>query len=304
MVVYLICDESGAKGYADIPEQYPGEAGVFAGFFITEPQFEAISADLRSISNKYFGDEKCHIRGLPQNKMELLRKDIFDMIKFHRLPCVYEAIHVEGLKREYERILSIKDMAKAANKSDIKMSGVVKPPLLHEELFQGLFSKSIAFFMDHFDKVKDQLRILLDPVDLPILKKFKKSANEVSDFSPTVTHVTGWDPSNKEVLRGKISVSISFSKSLGIDEFEEVDYQIESAACHMTMPADILANSINHIFKKRSPGEVGKPLHDRSSIQVHELFDLFYGLINDDDDEQAWVTDITYMHPLHESRIK
>ncbi len=65
MVVYLICDESGAKGYADIPEQYPGETGVFAGFFITEPQFEAISADLQYISDQYFGAEKCHIRGLP-----------------------------------------------------------------------------------------------------------------------------------------------------------------------------------------------------------------------------------------------
>ncbi len=195
-------------------------------------------------------------------------------------------------------------MAKAAKKSDIKISDVVQPPLLHEELFQGLFSKSIAFFIDHYDRMKDQLRILVDPVDLPILKKFRKAADEVTDFSPTVTRVTGWDPSKKEVVLGEIRISTSFPKSLGIDEFEEVDYQIDSAACHMTMPADILSNSINHIFKKRSPEEVGKPLHDRSSIQKHELFDLFYGLINDEDDEQAWVTNITYMHPLHELRIK
>jgi hypothetical protein len=263
-----------------------------------------MSVDLQTISNKYFGSEKCHISVLPQDKMEVLRQDIFDLLKSSRLPCVYEAIHVEGLKKEHERRLSIKDIAEATRKSGIKMSKVVQPPLLHEELFQGLFSKSVGFFVDHYDRMKDQLIILVDTVDFPILKKFEMVADEVTDFSPTVTRVTGWDPSKKEVVRGEIKGSTSFPKSLDTDEIEEVDYQIEIAACHMTMPADILANSINHIFKKRSPGEVGKPLHDRSSVQTHKLFDLFYGLKNDEDDKLAWVTDIMYMHPLHELRIK
>lgn len=33
--VIFVCDESGAKGYADHEETYPGETGVFAG--IMEP---------------------------------------------------------------------------------------------------------------------------------------------------------------------------------------------------------------------------------------------------------------------------
>lgn len=36
MKVYLICDESGAKGRSDKREKYEGETGVFAGVFVTE----------------------------------------------------------------------------------------------------------------------------------------------------------------------------------------------------------------------------------------------------------------------------
>lgn len=33
--IVLACDESGAKGFADRDESYPGEVGVFAGILVS-----------------------------------------------------------------------------------------------------------------------------------------------------------------------------------------------------------------------------------------------------------------------------
>jgi hypothetical protein len=67
MNVYLVCDESGAKGYADSPEQYPGETGVFAGYLIPELLFGEVSSHLESISRRYFGTGKPHIRDMKRS---------------------------------------------------------------------------------------------------------------------------------------------------------------------------------------------------------------------------------------------
>jgi hypothetical protein len=43
MNIYLICDESGAKGYADTHEKQLGEVGVFAGFLLAESSLDFVS---------------------------------------------------------------------------------------------------------------------------------------------------------------------------------------------------------------------------------------------------------------------
>ena len=304
MKVFLICDESGAKGYANLSEKYPGEAGVFAGYFVQDNNFGNIDQQLRLLSGKYFVNDKCHLRGLPNNKMEELRTDIFEFIRNNKITCIYEAIHVEGFKEEYLRIIQLKNKAKEAKKSNIKISNNLSPVLLHEELFQGLFSKSIAYFIDNFDKDKDILEILVDSVDFPILKKFKKKANEVTDFSPRTKKVTGWDTKDKKRVQGGIKTNTKFPDSYRIRDFEEIQYDINISPDYLTLAADIIANSINYIFKNRASDDIGKPLNNRSSLKDHELFNFFCNLIDDEKNEQAWMNDFMYMHPFERSRLK
>ena len=50
MDVYLICDESGAKGYSDVSEAYPGETGVFAGYLVKRHGCQAYTVDSLCLS--------------------------------------------------------------------------------------------------------------------------------------------------------------------------------------------------------------------------------------------------------------
>ena len=63
--IILACDESGAKGYADRDEQYPGEIGVFAGFLMPEEWLDEKSPPLQALIPKYTSPGgKLHIADL------------------------------------------------------------------------------------------------------------------------------------------------------------------------------------------------------------------------------------------------
>ena len=78
MDIYLICDESGAKGYSDVSEAYPGETGVFAGYLVDQNQLSVIINRMTTIASKYFPNaDKYHIANLPNEKKESLRREVF-----------------------------------------------------------------------------------------------------------------------------------------------------------------------------------------------------------------------------------
>jgi hypothetical protein len=299
MKVYLICDESGAKGYSDKKEQYLGETGVFAGFLVTEDKIDYVRDELKKIAEKYFNDEKYHLSSLSDDKKESLRNEIYDFFQKENLTCVYEAIHVEGFYEEHKRVDDIKKDAKKKRQSNIRFPNNPKLTSLHAELFQGLFLKSLAYCIDTFGNDYD-LIILSDRVDKPILKRFKESAVEVTDFTPTEKMIKGYDIVKEEHVEWNMKISSEIPKSLGMEDFESAIYKIEidEENSGLTLVSDILSNSINYIFKSREDNEIGKPLNDIE----HPLINQFYGLM--DANEQAWITDSLYMHPNEIKRIE
>ena len=269
MKIYLVCDESGAKGYSDKTEKYKGETGVFAGIFISEDKIESIRKKLNKIATSYFTDEKWHITDLSDSKKESLRADIYKVIEDENLVCVYEAIHVEGFYAEHRRIDEIKNDSKTNVKSDIKISGNPKHDSLHVELFQGLFCKAIAYCIDTFGK-NYELIFLSDNIDNPVLKSFKESAEEVTNFSLTEKIVTGFDTKKQEIVRWTMKISSEIPKSYGFSDFETAIYEIEIEPKNsgLTLVADILANSINYIFNSREENYIGNPLNGSSRVLV------------------------------------
>jgi hypothetical protein len=106
--IILACDESGAKGYADRDEAFPGETGVFAGLMAPAEFVAKVAPDFDVVAAKYATPEgKLHITDLPFEKQAALRNEMFELIRAHKLPCLYEAVHVAGLTRANGRNLFV-----------------------------------------------------------------------------------------------------------------------------------------------------------------------------------------------------
>ncbi|OUD14270.1 hypothetical protein [Thioflexithrix psekupsensis] len=301
MKIYLVCDESGAKGYSNKTEKYEGETGVFAGVFIPENKIEDIREKLNNIANSYFINGKQHITDLPDPEKESLRSDVYGIIKDENLVCIHEAIHVEGFYAEHRRMDKIKNDSKANVKSDIKISGNPKHNSLHVSLFQGLFCKSIAYCLDTFGQ-DYELVFLSDNIDNPVLKNFKETAENIIDFSPTEKKFTGYDTKKQEIVKRTMIISFEIPESYGFLEIQNTEYEIEIEPKNsgLTLLADVLANSINYLFTSRKKNDIGKPLNDEKSIKDHPLINQFYGLMKEN--ELAWVSDIIYMHSKEKER--
>lgn len=302
MDVYLICDESGAKGCSDVSEAYDGETGVFAGYLVDQNQIPVIRDRMATIAFKYFANAaKYHIADLQNEKKEELRREVFEVICQNNLTCIYEAIHVEGFKAEHDRIQEIKNNAKKSTRSEVRISSNVKKDSLHEVLFQGLFAKAIAYGIDTFSNAY-KLIVLIDRVDWPVYKSIKGSAKELTDFSQTEVKNTGWNPRSQQVVKGTIKIMMDIPNSYGMSDIENAVFELnmDEKNSPLMLGADILANSINYVFKSRNKEDIGKPLNDKSSVQTHQLIGQFYGFM--DDADQAWTSDIIYMHPLERIR--
>ena len=139
-VIFAI-DESGAKGYADQIEFYPGEIGVYAGMLVKQEDDANIQPVFQDIVNRYKTDTgKLHIAELESGRQESLRKDVFAAVRKLNLPCFWYAIHVQGLHDWYmkEKNMTAKlsqAAREASRQARIKPSNInYQPPLMHEEL--------------------------------------------------------------------------------------------------------------------------------------------------------------------------
>lgn len=88
MKFILACDESGAKGYADQDEQFPGQIGVFAGLLVPEEILVQAEAALEAaIAPHRGGDGKLHVTDLEVPAQADLCQRLFEVIRALHLPC-------------------------------------------------------------------------------------------------------------------------------------------------------------------------------------------------------------------------
>lgn len=274
--VFLIIDESGAKGYADNKEQYAGEIGVMAGYIFGEEQLDTIQCSLDAIQNNYISDGKMHITNLSPEDQLSLRHEIFNFLLKSKTPCLYEAIHSEGFHKEFQsetyRIAKIKE----SQKSKIRTSNHAEKWLLHEELFQGIFGKALAWCIDNIgDEFK--LAIITDRIDDTLKKRFIIMADEFLNLTkPTFLKTKGYDLDKKEKLTGSITTSIKNADDL-LGDLSKATYSINHENSSLTLAADVIANSIYHHFETRPNEDRFKDLHNKEGLSGHKLEGLFYG---------------------------
>lgn len=119
----------------------------------------------------------------------------------------------------------------------------------------------------------------------------------VSSMKNNSQHKNYWCPLLTTDLKGTITTTVQIPASYSMDEFEDASHQLQMDAANspLVLGADVLANSINYIFKTRAPEHIGDPLNDRAAVHDHALSGLFYGFL--EHGEGVWMSDAIYAYP-------
>lgn len=302
--IVFACDESGAKGYADQDEAFPGEVGVFAGLLVPQEERESVARPMfAALCDKYRpASGKLHIADLTPEAQQSLRADVFGAIKQCGIPCFWYAIHVAGLHDWHKRTQKLKEDAKAlaaANRSGpprVKRgSARDNPTSMHVELFAGLYAHLLAFLMER-ECINTHVEIRTDQVDTPIVKQFDEMAKRLLSEDPVLSKVTGWDTVTKEVVHGVIESRVEMPASLALPPIvAKLSINTSPIEDGYVLAADVLANSLNHMFKNRSPTDLYAPLNAPEAIEQHPIGDSLAAFRNWGNGDI--VGDALYQHP-------
>jgi len=231
---------------------------------------------------------KLHIADLPPKLQETLRNELFAAIKNTNLPCFWYAIHVAGLYTNHQTIINrLKQQGETLHKARSGAEPRVKqgslreePASMHVELFAGLYSHLVSFLLER-ERHRVDITIRTDQVDTPLVKRFTGIAEKLLNTGPSVTHVTGFDTVNKEAVTGSITTTVksppeldplSLANSLSIETMADID--------GLVLAADVLANSLNYLFKHRAHDQLFGALNCKDAVAGHALAAHFDAFIN------------------------
>ena len=172
--IYLVIDESGAKGYSDNVESFEGEIGLMAGFIVPSAALKEIRSDLQAIRNRFLTTEKVHITDLQSEQQHELREDLYQYIKDKNISCIYEAIYVQGFFDCFDDFKKKLKSTKQSIRSNIKIPDQKIKELLHAALFEGVFCKALAYCINNGYNGKYKINVITDRIDQSIKKSSKK----------------------------------------------------------------------------------------------------------------------------------
>lgn len=271
----FICDESGAKGYADKDESLKCEFGLFAGYFLKN---KGQQENVRKLLNKSFNiikwpNSKKHINELSKENKQSIIKSVFTVFRDEKIDCLYEGEYVHDCYRNYkEQEKTLKEI-KEQRRSKIRIIEHDDIPLLHDELFNGLLVKAIGYY-EKFDS-RCKLDIIIDHVDESIFKLFKKTKGEILNlFKEKCNPVPGWDPEKKEKVQGEIKIKYNTEKYAY--KFDESDITMRRGEQNdpLIVAADVLVYALYKYFEKQNLSGDCVSLNDKLSLECFEYKDV------------------------------
>ena len=272
--IIFACDESGAKGYADQDEQYPGEVGVFAGFLVLEGNLAEKLPPFQALIPKYSSpDGKLHIADLSPEQQEALRQDVYQAILNSGLPCFWYAIHVAGFHSWHQVEERLLKNARAVTTASTVKRGSPRsdPSSLHAALFNGLYGHLIAF-LEKCEKTDVLIEVRSDQIDPPIIKVFEEEAHRLLSTDPNITPGTGFDTVTKAIVHGQITSQAHIPPELEIKtSVRKLTFNPIQAGDGLVLAADVMANSLYHLFKNRPVNERFCPLNTPAAVAAHPL---------------------------------
>jgi hypothetical protein len=276
--LYFICDESGSKGFAENEEKFEGEYGVFAGYFLTDENYENLKKQFKTIYEKYvIAGHKLHITDLTPENQENLRKEVFECLQNENISCVYEAISVKGYNREFANLIEIKKKQTEELADKLTFSKNIEKDRLHSELFQALFGKAIAYYIDTIGDEAD-IQVITDNIDDSLKKEFEVKAKELINPLNAPIKIKAFDKEKKE----PVAKTITFTSEELNDNISKTNFNIVVEDSELTLIADILANTVSYYLKKAVSENPNVVLNSKDAIQHHPLLTSFYGLSTDE----------------------
>jgi hypothetical protein len=279
--VFFVCDESGAMGFADRPEQAVKAIGLLAGVIVPKAAEIAVRNKLGSIAANCppSADGKLHITGLGEAESDALRKEVFQLIKDQKLNCVYSATAVEGFHASFQQLKTAEASAVAAKPAHIVDNNPrLKPDRLHADLFQDAFGVVTAWCEEKYgEKVETTVHVRTDPVDARILHEFRAAAAELTGAALGWTQqLKFYDKLAKKPLTTEISTKFEGAGAYGPASHIKYTVQVDSVA--FTLLADVVANSLfDHIRKRFAAGGI-TDLNGTAAVEGHDLAGFIYGL--------------------------
>jgi len=294
--VVVFCDESGAKGYADQSEKEPGEIGIFAGFAIPRDDLSRLADEFKNeLSEFRDGTGKVHITDLSPDKQERLRQKVYSVLLRRRVPCFYEAIHVEGFHRAHR--LRCEHIEDVAVKRGAKRKKEPSPESLHDYLFQGFYGRVLAY-CSALGIANMIVEIRTDKVDPPILKRFHSKAKAL--LSDTIVReVKRWDPKTSTV--NKESITVKFQGPRPPITVEDCIIRPDPKDSDLVLAGDVLANSLYYQLRLRPADKKFGPLNIKALVLTHPLERL---LVVRRSEAAPDFADIFFAHPLNPALSK
>ena len=284
----VFCDESGAKGYADQQEHFPGETGVFAGFFVPREYVSPLEAELRTITDSLSPDlEKPHITDISAEHQQHSRNGVYKIFLRNRVPCFYEAIYVQGFHADYER--QCKALRNFVASTGSKLKKQPQPESLHTALFLGFYTKILDFCLKR-GKTNLKIEIRTDKIDSPILKKFHQTGERFLCDERKIP-LKKWNPETQSVVYGSLTLKHDTRSPFNIEDYIIAPTADDNGAI---FAADVLANSFNYLLRQRERKQRFEPLNCREAVASHPLISILYA----HPQESKWdFADHMYAHP-------
>lgn len=303
MRLYCICDEAGAKGYADKSEQHPGELGLFAGCFFQECMLQDVLDFSSYLCRKYFSGITPHVSFLKEPCKSALIKDVYVFFQSGAVRIAYEAIYVEGAHQAFKEQKDTQDRV-----NDLLKNSPIKPgnnhlkvPSIHEELFLGFFLKAKAVFRIWCKPETDDLFIATDHLDKNIFNSFIKETRDSLDFSNRTENVTAYDTRTNEVLHKNHHTFFDL-ESLNHLAIPDDRYTIEMWDKKSVLLADVVAHTLLNHLENQQAENLGMYLNSREAIIGYPLANYILDF-NDQDDGTPYITDSLFMHPKQMERL-
>ena len=292
--MYLIIDESGAKGYSNNKEQSSSEFGLIVGFLIPEEWIDTVRLELNMIRQKFHLNGKMHITDLSSSEQNIIREEIFNYFLSRNIYFVYEAIYTQGFFEYHKTQKNSSKKIKEQLKSKIKFSNNNKKELLHKYLFQGIFGKAIHFFMERIGD-EFQLKIISDNIEESIKQEFYQAIDEFINIGKkSKKKMTGYDTEKKELVHSYMTFEIKEPLRF-LEDYSNIQCKITSEDSSLTFAADVLSNSLYRILNESECKLKANPLNTYEAVENFHLNNLIYGIY--DHNQHPYIVDKIYEHP-------
>lgn len=265
--IYIVIDESGAKGKSNKDENHIGEFGVMAGFISFQRGIEF----LRSYSNQIIksfekNGKKLHVTDLPPENREVLKDKIFLCMQQHKIPWAYAAAYVNG----FFHFNDFED----------------RPRLLHAQLFSELFFKLLCFTKVRFPDEEIVVNVITDTIQEKTKREFENKINEKIVYFTKGEHTSIAARYNANTKKREFA---DIRTKLQPEVFENIrvpsiKYDISIEDTSLTLIADVLVNSVfRHINSKLESSKESKvDLNSCKMVEGHPLSSTCYGCSSDE----------------------